>query len=325
MIQLSVREKEGSRRKFRYDLKNQRQIIVYLNRLLNELRDVLIPLPSLLAVSENSTVTMMWDINPILIRLGPIALSWYGLFFAGGFLLGLLLMQWIYRREGRNAAELDRLLWYVLLGTVVGMRLVHCFFYEPEYYLAHPWEIPQVWLGGYASHGGAIGLLLGVYLYCRAPHRPSYLWLLDRLAIPAVLAGAFIRIGNFFNSEIVGTETDSKLGVIFARVDLSPRHPVQLYEAVAYLAIFAVLLSIYRRGVRLRDGLLTGLYFMFVFTARFALEFFKTPQATYEAGYSIHVGQYLSLPFVLAGLLLLAIAGRKSNVKSNAKSNERGP
>src|SRR5882757_3525039 len=186
---------------------------------------------------------MTWDINPIIVPLGPVALSWYGLFFAGGFLVGLLLMQWIYRREGRSPSELDSLLWYVLLGTVIGMRLVHCFFYAPKYFLAHPWEIPQIWLGGYASHGGAAGLLAGVYLYCRAPGRPHYLWLLDRLAIPAVLAGAFIRVGNFFNSEILGTETHSIFGVIFKRNKENsavPLHPVQLYEAVAYVAIFVV-------------------------------------------------------------------------------------
>lgn len=248
-----------------------------------------------------------WDIDPVLLRLGPLTLSWYGALFAGGFLAGLQIMQWIYRREARQAAELDTLLWYVVVGTVVGMRLVHCFFYEPQYFLAHPIEILKVWQGGYASHGGALGLLIAVYLYCKGEGRPGYLWLLDRLAIPAVLAGAMIRIGNFFNSEIFGEPTGGGYGVVFTRVDVEalPRHPVQLYEAFAYVAIFVVLLQMYRRAQSLRDGALAGWYLVLVFGARFLLEFLKTPQATYEEGFAIYVGQYLSVPFVVVGTVLL--------------------
>lgn len=248
---------------------------------------------------------MTWNIDPVIAQLGPLALGWYGLFFASGFLIGLNLMQWIYRRENRPTVELDRLLWFVLIGTLVGMRLVHCLFYEPEKFLAHPVDILKIWQGGYASHGGAVGLLLAVFLYCRAPGRPQYLWLLDRLTIPAVLAGAFIRIGNFFNSEIIGVPTDSVFGVIFKRIDDHPRHPVQLYEAFAYIAIFIVLLQVYRRKRVTGNGTLTGFYLILVFTARFALEFLKTPQATYEDGYAISVGQYLSVPFVVVGAILL--------------------
>jgi prolipoprotein diacylglyceryl transferase len=263
---------------------------------------------------------MSWNINPVIVQLGPVALSWYGLFFAGGFLVGLQVMQWIYRREGRRVAELDRLLWFVLAGTLIGMRLAHCLIYDPQYYLAHPWEIPQFWLGGYASHGGAVGLLLAVYLYCRAPGMPSYLWLLDRLAISAVIAGAFIRVGNFFKSEIVGTPTDSIFGVVFQRVDEFPRHPVQLYEAAAYLATFAILVAVYRRKPMPCDGVLTGLYLILVFAARFGLEFFKTPQAVYEAGATLSVGQLLSVPFVLAGLVLI---WRSSRTTAPRNVNDR--
>jgi phosphatidylglycerol---prolipoprotein diacylglyceryl transferase len=251
---------------------------------------------------------MIWNINPTITTLGPLTLSWYGLLFAGGFLVGVNIMQWIYRREDRNVAELDTLLWFVLGGTLIGMRLVHCLFYDPQYFLAHPFEILQIWKGGYASHGGAIGVLLGVYWYCRGPDRPKYLWLLDRLAIAAVLTGAFIRIGNFFNSEIIGVPTDSVFGVTFQRVDLLSRHPVQLYEAAAYLAIFATMLWLYRSKRVTTDGALTGWYLTLVFASRFALEFFKTPQAAFEVGNVISVGQYLSVPFVIAGLILLVRA-----------------
>jgi phosphatidylglycerol:prolipoprotein diacylglycerol transferase len=253
---------------------------------------------------------MIWNIDPVLVTLGPLTLSWYGLFFASGFLVGHNLMQWSYRRDGRDPAELDRLLWFVLAGTLIGMRLVHCLFYDPQYFLAHPLEILMIWRGGYASHGGAIGLLLAVYLYCRAPGRPKYFWLLDRLAIAAVIAGAFIRIGNFFNSEIIGTPTESVLGVVFQRVDLLPRHPVQLYEAAAYIAIFIAMLWLYRSKRAVNDGVLTGTYLTLVFSSRFALEFFKTPQAAFEAGNAISVGQYLSVPFVIVGVVLLARARR---------------
>jgi prolipoprotein diacylglyceryl transferase len=229
-------------------------------------------------------------------------------------------MQWIYRRDGRSPAELDRLLWFVLGGTIVGMRLVHCVFYDPTYYLAHPLEVLEIWKGGYASHGGAIGLLLAVYWYCRAPDRPKYLWLLDRLAIAAVITGAFIRIGNFFKSEIIGVPTDSVFGVVFLRVDDLARHPVQLYEAAAYLSIFFVMLWLYRTKRATSDGVLTGTYLALVFGARFGLEFFKTPQATYEAGNAISVGQYLSVPFVVVGIALL-LRARYAQV-GVAKSSE---
>jgi len=248
---------------------------------------------------------MLWNIDPILVTLGPLTLSWYGLFFASGFLVGHHLMQWMYRRDGRDPAELDRLLWFVLAGTLIGMRLVHCLFYDPQYFLSHPLEILMIWRGGYASHGGAAGLLLAVFLYCRAEGRPSYLWLLDRLAIAAVIAGAFIRIGNFFNSEIVGTPTDSALGVVFQQIDSIPRHPVQLYEAAAYFAIFITMMWLYRSKRVSSDGALTGWYLTLVFSSRFALEFFKTPQAAFESGNAISVGQYLSVPFVIAGGILL--------------------
>jgi phosphatidylglycerol:prolipoprotein diacylglycerol transferase len=248
---------------------------------------------------------MHWNIDPEITSIGPLTLGWYGLFFAGGFLVGVKLMQWIYRREGRDVNELDRLLWFVLAGTLIGMRLVHCLFYEPEYFLARPLEILKIWEGGYASHGGAIGVLLGVYVYCRGVDRPAYLWLLDRLAIAAVVAGAFIRVGNFFNSEIYGEPTTSPLAVVFERVDLLPRHPVQLYEGIAYFGIFAGMLWLYKNKRFATNGALTGVYLVSVFTARIALEFFKTPQSTYDATSVISVGQYLSVPFILAGIALL--------------------
>lgn len=254
-----------------------------------------------------------WDMDPVLVRLGPLAIRWYGLCFASAFLVGYAVMQRIYRREGKELGGLDTALTYMLIGTVVGARLGHVLFYEPAYYFAHPAEIPMVWEGGLASHGAAVGILLAFYLYTRPAGRPTFLWLVDRVTIPTALGGSFIRIGNFFNSEIVGTPTSGGWGVVFDRVDPVPRHPVQLYEALAYLVIFAILFRVYRRSAAPpRPGMLLGLFLLLVFSARFLLEFVKTPQAAYEGQLALSVGQLLSVPFILTGLALLWWSGRRT-------------
>jgi phosphatidylglycerol---prolipoprotein diacylglyceryl transferase len=247
-----------------------------------------------------------WDINPVLVQFGPLAIRWYGLFFAAAFLVGFWIMEGIYRKESKNPESLDRLLVYGLVGAVVGARLGHVIFYDPHYYFTHPIDIFKIWEGGLASHGGAAGMLITLYLSTRHAGGPPYLWLLDRVAIPTALGGFFIRMGNFFNSEIVGTPTSRWWGVVFDRVDPLPRHPVQLFEAIAYGLIFCVLMWVYRRHEgRPREGLLIGLFFVLVFSARFLLEFLKTPQAEYEAGFVLTVGQLLSVPFILVGIGLI--------------------
>jgi prolipoprotein diacylglyceryl transferase len=250
-----------------------------------------------------------WHVDPVLLRLGPLELHWYGLLFASGFLIGIRIMAWIYRSEGRPPQEVDQLLLYVLIGTVVGARLGHCLFYDPGYYLRHPLEILQVWKGGLASHGGALGVFLALFLYTRVHRDISYLWLLDRIAIPASLAGALIRFGNFFNSEIIGKPWNGPWAIVFDRVDSLPRHPVQLYEALAYTLIFAMLVVVYRRSShRPPAGRLFGLYLVAIFSARILLEFYKLPQAAYEAQFTFSVGQWLSVPFVVLGLVFLVRA-----------------
>lgn len=248
---------------------------------------------------------MIWNADPVAVTLGPIAVHWYGLLFAAGFFVGLRLMIRMYVREGRDPAELDRLLGYVVAGVVVGARLGHCLLYDPAYYLAHPLDILKIWEGGLASHGGVAGLIVAVWLFRRYPGGPDLLWLLDRVAIPGALGGACIRLGNFMNSEIVGLPTTVPWAVVFSRVDGLPRHPVQLYEALAYAVIFGVLLWAYLRGAGRRRGLLTGSLLAMVFAARFVLEFFKTPQAAYEQGFALTVGQWLSVPCVVLGLWLV--------------------
>lgn len=199
---------------------------------------------------------------------------------------------------------------YLVIGTVVGARLGHVFFYDPGYYLSNPLEIIKVWKGGLASHGGGLGVLLATYLYSRKHPTQPYLWLIDRLAIPTALAGAFIRIGNFFNSEILGTPSNVPWAIVFERIDNIPRHPVQLYESITYAVIFFILMTVYKqRADNLRPGLLMGLLLVLVFSARFMLEFVKVHQAAYASEF-LSVGQWLSIPAVLVGVVLL-VWGKK--------------
>lgn len=256
-----------------------------------------------------------WDVDPTIFRLGPLAPRWYGLLFALGFLIGFYLMRNVFQREGKPEQDLDFLLFYLLGGTVLGARLGHILFYAPGYYFSNPLEIPQIWEGGLASHGGLIGVLLAVWIYCRRREDQPFLWLLDRLAAPVALTGSFIRLGNFFNSEILGTPTDLPWGVVFERaarlrsaVEAVPLHPVQLYESISYFVIFVVLWRMYRqRGEETPRGLLVGLFFSLIFGARILLEFFKMEQVHFESTLPLgmSMGQLLSIPAVALGLWLI--------------------
>jgi len=254
----------------------------------------------------------VWNMNPTILHLGPLQLRWYGLFFVGSFFLGLYILQWIFKREGKDVSVLDNLLIYILVGTVIGARLMHCFAYQPEYYLAHPLEIFQVWKGGLASHGGLLGVLIALYLFTKRYHIP-YLWLMSRLAIPGALAATFIRIGNFFNSEILGIPTDKPWAIIFERIDSLPRHPSQLYEALAYFILFFILLGLYRiLNPKTSTKLLSGIFFTYVFTARFFLEYFKEHQADYTIS-MFSTGQLLSIPFIILGVVWILWALKETS------------
>ena len=253
-----------------------------------------------------------WDIDPELFSLGPISIRWYGLMFASSFLFGFLLLRRIFRLEDRPVKNLDKLLVYMLIGTILGARLGHCFFYNPSYFLGNPIEILKVWKGGLASHGGGLGVLITIFLYSRNNPQEPYLWLLDRISIAGGLASFFIRIGNLFNSEIIGTPTTLPWAFIFKKVDNIPRHPVQLYESVTYGLIFVVLLTIYtKQRHKVKQGFLAGLFLLLVFTTRFFLEFVKARQASYSSNLPLSVGQLLSIPFLLAGIILIIRAYRK--------------
>lgn len=254
-----------------------------------------------------------WSFDPVLFSLGPFTVRWYGLLFVGGFFAGQLLLARMFKAEGVAPGQAERLLMYALLGSIVGARLVHCLFYEPAYYLSNPLAILRIWEGGLASHGGLIGLMVGLWLAHRGAQPPLPLpWLFDRVSMPAMVAAVCIRVANFLNSEIVGEPTSGAWGVVFEAVDGVPRHPAQLYEAAAYALILVVLTVVYRRFARTPPvWLLTGLSLLLAFSARIVIEFFKTPQAAYEAGQAFSVGQWLSLPFVLLGLVLVVRALRR--------------
>jgi len=194
----------------------------------------------------------------------------------------------------------------MIFGTVIGARLGHCLFYNPSYYLSNPIEIFKVWEGGLASHGAAIGILIAVYLFSKKKKNYSFLWIIDRIVIVVALAGTFIRLGNLFNSEIIGKPTDVSWAFIFTAVDDLPRHPTQLYESISYLIIFLILLFIYYKGLEKdRGGFLFGLFLVLIFTFRFFVEFLKENQSAFERGMILDMGQILSIPFVIAGIIFI--------------------
>lgn len=251
-------------------------------------------------------------VDPIAFTLGPLEIRWYGLLFSGGFVIGYFLMQLMFRRRKWNTEDLDRMLVCMFLGTIVGARLGHCLIYEPDYFLSHPVEILKIWKGGLASHGGALGVILVMAWFCKRCHY-SFMELGDMMVIPTALVCCLIRLGNFMNSEIVGIPTSGDYGVIFTALGEDfPRHPAQLYEAACYLAIFLLLSALYALWKRRGSGTLFGLFILLVFLSRFLIEYVKVEQADYSTGSALTVGQYLSIPFIIAGavIMLLAHLGR---------------
>jgi prolipoprotein diacylglyceryl transferase len=250
-----------------------------------------------------------WDVNPEIFRIGSFAVRWYGLLFASSFLFGYIIMKKIFDNENLNISVLDRLTVYMAVGTIVGARLGHCFFYEPGYYLSHPLEIIKVWHGGLASHGAAIGILIALWLFVRK-EKKEYTWVIDRIAIVVALSGFFIRMGNLMNSEIYGVETTMPWGFVFLRNgETAPKHPTQIYEGLSYLLIFIILYRIYwrKKGEHIQ-GLLISLLLILVFTARFFIEFVKEPQVEFENAMKLDMGQWLSIPFIIAGIAWLYLS-----------------
>ncbi len=247
-----------------------------------------------------------WDMNPEIFRIGNFAVRWYGLLFASGFFFGYLIFLRFFKKEGLSVELLDKLTIYMAIGTVIGARLGHCLFYEPDYYLKNPIEMLKIWQGGLASHGAAIGILLALWLFVRKYKKP-FIWILDRIVVVVALAGALIRLGNLMNSEIYGIETALPWGFVFVKnLEVVPKHPTQIYEALTYFLVFALLLTIYiRSDSKFRSGILFSWFLILVFGMRFLIEFIKEDQVGFEAGMQLNMGQWLSIPFVLLGIALL--------------------
>lgn len=363
---------------------------------------------------------IVWDANPEMFTIPGLdhPVRWYGLMFALAFLVGQQLMFYIYRKEGQPEKDVERLTIYMVIATVLGARLGHVLFYEPEKYLPDPLSIFKIWEGGLASHGAAIGILLGIYLYSRKHFQKgqNFMWVVDRIVIIVALAGAFIRFGNFMNSEILGKPTESNSGVVFARgaeemlersaqevekveiyanedaapseAGLAPltvevqftsanfqeqnlrsfiertfknvltdkrysriaenirepeneplqytlkqervdggtayvariqtmgvvRHPAQFYESMSCVLLFFILFYVwYRKKNELKQGTLFGIFLIYIFGLRFFYEFLKENQVAFEDQLPLNMGQWLSIPLVIAGIIILFTAKKKNN------------
>ncbi|MCD8102057.1 MAG: prolipoprotein diacylglyceryl transferase [Alistipes sp.] len=261
----------------------------------------------------NILLSVVWDFDPTLFSIGSLEVRYYGVTWVIALMLGgWWFMKWT-KRDGYPDKTYDNVFWFGILGTVIGARLGHCLFYDPAYYLAHPIEILYTRQGGMASHGAAIGLLTGLWLFSRKCKVP-YIWSLDRVMLPVTIGGAFVRLGNLLNSEIYGIETDLPWGFIFVRAgETVPKHPTQIYEALCYAATFAVLAWLFwkRDSGHKRPGLLFGVGLIGVFLSRFFIEYIKNPQEAFEENMSLMMGQWLSIPFIVLGIWLVVRSLRR--------------
>lgn len=269
---------------------------------------------------------IVWSVDPEIFRIGSFSLRYYGLLFALGFFVGYYIVRYFYKKENAPLEEVDKMAMYIILGSVIGARLGHCLFYEPDYFLANPIEILYVWHGGLASHGGGIGLIFGLWLFSRKSHCKSLLHHMDRVAIPTALAGSFIRLGNLFNSEIYGGRTELPWGFKYPRdfqYDGFAHHPTQIYESLGYLIIFIVLMRMYkkRKGV-VNRGLIVGWMLTLVFTLRFFVEFIKNNQVDFEQNMLLNMGQLLSIPFIIIGIILIIKSKKLGPYKAKVAKNK---
>jgi phosphatidylglycerol---prolipoprotein diacylglyceryl transferase len=365
---------------------------------------------------------IVWSPNPDIFELGPLTIRWYGVLFALGFIIGQQIIYYIYKTEGKPEKDVEALTIYMVIATIIGARLGHVLFYQPGEYLSNPINILKIWEGGLASHGAAIGIILGIYIFSnyyvnisfkefkwkkQKREGQSFFWVIDKIVIVVALAGCLIRLGNFLNSEIIGTETGSNAGVVFAwdaertmkrkpviedavffkpnadtipesgsapmimelkfvrgnfvseqgirnfieqQVPMSlnndpyasqhimvpddlnyqlfqrrghfvahvlvggiPRHPAQLYEAISSLILFILLFLYWRKKYHvIPDGRIFGIFLVVLFSLRFVYEFVKMPQVEFEEQMVLNMGQWLSIPMVIAGIVVLVLTNKKT-------------
>lgn len=255
-----------------------------------------------------------WNPDPVLLTIGNFQPKWYGVLFVTGFALGYLFFKKEAVKQHIPVKNIDSLLYLVLGFAILGARLAHVFFYDWPKYEANPIDILKIWEGGLASHGGGMGMVLGTWIWATYIQKNIDMWkVLDLIAIPTPLAGAFIRFGNLWNSEILGKPTDVPWAFIFEARDQVPRHPVQLYEAICYILGSFLLYVVYKKVGLAKRGLLVALFLLVIFIPRFVLEFFKVPQENYEQFFVLNTGQMLSIPFIITGAVAaMYIARRKT-------------
>ncbi len=264
-----------------------------------------------------------WNVDPIIFHWGFITLRWYSLMFVIGFVVGYKIVEKMFKHEGAPESWLGTLLIWLVLGTIVGARLGHVFFYEWDKYSQHPLDILKVWEGGLASHGGTIGIIICIFLFSWITTKRSPLWTFDRIVTPIALTGGLIRLGNLFNSEIFGHATDLPWGFMFERsyewqtqFNGQACHPTQIYEALCYFALFGLLMWMYwKKNDEERPGLLFGTFLVGCFACRFLIEFVKNDQVDFEATMSLNMGQWLSIPFILLGVFFIIRAYVRPRVK----------
>jgi prolipoprotein diacylglyceryl transferase len=257
-----------------------------------------------------------WNVDPEAFSIGPLTLRWYGLLWFSGFVACYYAFRELLKfNKLPENYEFDAL-WYMMLGTIIGARLGDCFFYHPMDYLQNPLEIFAVWRGGLSSHGGACGILVSLYLLSRKTQKP-YIWTLDRVVIVIGVMGFCIRMGNLMNSEIYGHATNLPWGFIFERYrETVPKHPTQIYEALWYALTYIVLRFVYRKnGNNPKPFLMFGLFLIMVFTFRFCVEFIKNPQESFEENMIFNMGQLLSTPFIIMGIISLIISRRQEKTE----------
>lgn len=252
-------------------------------------------------------LAITWDVNPTFFSIGSFELRYYALTWMAAFLLGSFLFGKMIKREGLNPQINDSIFLYAFLSCIIGARVGHCLFYDFHHYITHPLQILNIREGGLASHGAAIGMLIGLYMGAKK-NKVTYMWTLDRVTTVIPLGGALIRLGNLMNSEIYGTATDAPWGFIFVQNgETIAKHPTQIYEALIYFALFAIMCYQYfskNEGVK-HPGMLFGTFLTGTFGSRIVVEIIKNPQEAFEATMALNMGQILSIPFTLAGIYLI--------------------
>jgi phosphatidylglycerol:prolipoprotein diacylglycerol transferase len=258
---------------------------------------------------------IVWSVRPEVFSWSDIP-RWYGIFWAMGVFLSISVSQYIFKTEKREPGEIEDLTLYLITGTLIGARLGHVLFYDPLHYWQHPIEILPVSLNpsfhftgleGLASHGGGLGLITAAFIFARRK-KVDFLWLLDRIAVVVPLCGAFIRLGNLMNSEMIGVPSDMPWAFVFTHIDNIPRHPAQLYEAIYCGLLFWLVFHLWRsKHGKWKNGILFGLMISILFSLRFLDEFFKENQVNFEDGMLLNMGQLLSIPFVVAGLIIVGV------------------